>query len=86
MKLFNYLKWKTIWTTDISVERRFNYLIFHIFCTLSYKVFIQIDIENKVCRCFITNGLSIYDMDIPKLIELHPEVIPVLNYYNIPNQ
>lgn len=78
------MKWKTVWTTDVLIERNYIYLFFlRIFCKLVYKVLIQIDFENKVYRCIVTNGFTINDIDVPSLIETCPEVLPVLDYYNI---
>jgi hypothetical protein len=83
MIYFKFPNWKTIWTTDIVVERNINYFFFVVTCTFIYKVFIQIDEKRNTYRCFITNGISISDFNISKAIEMYPEINPLLINYNI---
>ena len=73
MRLFKYHKWRTIQTVDVIVRERVKWLfIFEITYTAVWKVFIQITDEYK--RCFITNGIRIFDYDINDAMKLiYPE-------------
>jgi hypothetical protein len=72
MKLFKSYKWKTIQVHDVVVTERVKWLFFlEITYTSVWKIFVQITDEHR--RCFITNGVRIYDYDINDLIKLQSE-------------
>ena len=71
------MKFKTIFTSDVIIKRTMIWLyIFEITYDCIFKIIVQTN--GKFVKSFMTNGVSIYEYDIDKVIELCPESVPIL--------
>lgn len=72
MKIFKPFKWRTIHTIDVLVKEKITWLFFfEITYDSVWKIIIQT--TDEYSRCFITNGIRIYDYDINEALKLDPE-------------
>jgi hypothetical protein len=84
MKLFNFDKWINYYVDDFIMNVTKNYFyILEIRYRAEFKVFIQIEPKKKLCRCFMTNGISYYKVSPCDYLQNGDEFINFLKEKNI---